>query len=128
MTVNSGTRRMRRHSWTNVTRHLTGLPAGGTITSIAPSSFDPARPYVSVDLHLVDNRDPFIFKTTDFGSTWKRISGNLPKHELSYVRSITDDPNCAGSAVCRVRETACITRWMTAATGRRCNRVARLRR
>src|SRR5499427_6255573 len=83
-------------SWNNVTSQLGGLPAGGTITSIAPSSFDPATAYVSIDLHLVDNRDPFIYKTTDFGKSWKRISSNLPKHELSYVRTVTEDPNCRG--------------------------------
>lgn len=82
--------------WTNVTAHLTGMPARGTITSIAPSSFDASTAYVSVDLHLADNREPYIYKTTDFGNTWKRINGNLPKHPLSYVRSVTDDPNCAG--------------------------------
>ena len=83
-------------NWTNVTSHLGGLPPLGTITSIAPSSFDPGTAYVAVDLHLVDNRDPFIYKTSDFGKTWKRISSDLPKHALSYVRTITDDPNCAG--------------------------------
>jgi len=83
-------------NWTNVTSHLTGLPPLGTITSIAPSSFDPGTAYAAVDLHLVDNRDPFIYKTSDFGKTWKRISSDLPKHALSYVRTITDDPNCAG--------------------------------
>lgn len=82
--------------WTNVGPHLPGLPAGGTITSIAPSSFAAGSAYVSIDLHLLNNRDPFIYKTTDFGKSWKRISGDLPKHELSYVRTITDDPNCAG--------------------------------
>jgi photosystem II stability/assembly factor-like uncharacterized protein len=83
-------------SWSNVTSRLGGLPAGGTITSIAPSSFDPATAYVSIDFHLVDNRDPFIYKTTDLGKSWKRINSNLPKHELSYVRSVTDDPNSPG--------------------------------
>ena len=82
--------------WSNVSQHLPGLPAAGTITSIAPSSFDAGSAYVAIDLHLIDNRDPFIYKTTDFGKTWKRISGDLPKHELSYVRTITDDPNSAG--------------------------------
>lgn len=82
--------------WTNVGQHLPGLPPDGTITSIAPSSFDAGSAYVAVDLHLVDNRDPFIYKTTDFGKSWKRISGDLPKHELSYVRTVTDDPNAAG--------------------------------
>jgi photosystem II stability/assembly factor-like uncharacterized protein len=83
-------------SWVNVTKNISGLPPAGTITSIAPSSFDPGTAYVVADLHLVDNRDPFIFKTSDFGKTWKRISGDLPKHALSYVRSVTDDPNSAG--------------------------------
>ena len=44
----------------------------------------------------MDNRDPFIYKTTDMGKTWKLITGNLPKHSLSYVRTIAEDPNCAG--------------------------------
>ncbi len=83
-------------SWVNVTKNIAGLPPLGTITSIAPSSFDPAAAYVSVDLHLVDNRDPYIFKTTDFGRTWKKISGGLPRHALAYVRTVADDPNGAG--------------------------------
>jgi len=83
-------------TWSNVTPKVNGVPAGGTITSIAPSTFDAGTAYVSVDLHLVDNRDPFILKTSDFGKTWKRINGNLPRHPLSYVRSVTEDPNCQG--------------------------------
>ena len=83
-------------NWVNVGKNISGLPARGTVTSIAPSSVDAASAYISVDFHLVDNRDPFIYKTTDFGKTWKRISGDLPKHPLSYVRSIADDPNCPG--------------------------------
>ncbi len=82
--------------WTNVTKNIAGLPPLGTITSIAPSNFDAKTAYVAVDFHLVDNRDPYIYKTTDLGKTWKLISGNLPKHALSYVRTIAEDPNCAG--------------------------------
>ena len=83
-------------TWTNVTKNITGLPPLGTITSIAPSNFDAGTAYVAVDFHLVDNRDPFIYKTTDFGKTWKQIGGNLPKHPLAYVRTVAEDPNCAG--------------------------------
>jgi photosystem II stability/assembly factor-like uncharacterized protein len=83
-------------NWTNVTKGISGLPPLGTITSIAPSTFDPATAYISVDFHLVDNRDPFIYKTTDFGKSWKPVTGNLPKHSLSYVKTITEDPNCQG--------------------------------
>src|SRR5881394_3919894 len=77
-------------NWTNVTKNISGLPPLGTITSITPSTFDPATAYISADFHLVDNRDPFIYKTTDFGKSWKPVAGNLPKHPLSYVRTITE--------------------------------------
>jgi photosystem II stability/assembly factor-like uncharacterized protein len=83
-------------NWINVTKNIPALPPWGTITSIASSTFDPATAYISVDFHLMDNRDPFVYKTSDLGKTWKRISGDLPKHPLSYVRTITEDPNCAG--------------------------------
>ncbi len=83
-------------NWINVTKGFSGLPPWGTVTSIAPSAFDAATAYVSIDFHLMDNRDPFIYKTGDFGKSWKPITGNFPKHSLSYVRTITEDPNCQG--------------------------------
>jgi len=83
-------------NWINVTKNIPNFPPWGTITSIAPSNFEAGIAYISVDLHLMDNRDPFIYKTTDFGKSWKLVTGNLPKHPLSYVRTIAEDPNCAG--------------------------------
>ena len=93
-----------------------GLPPWGTVTSIEPSSFDAGTAYVSVDFHLVDNRDPFIYKTTDFGKTWKRISGDLPKHALVVCsQSSPRIPTAAGTAVRRHRQRSAITRSTTAA-------------
>ncbi|MGB2645093.1 MAG: hypothetical protein WBG02_05225 [Candidatus Acidiferrum sp.] len=83
-------------TWTNLTKNISGMPAWGTIASIAPSTFEAGTAYIAVDFHLVDNRDPYIYKTTDYGKTWKAINSNLPKHPLSYVRTIAEDPNCAG--------------------------------
>lgn len=83
-------------NWTNVTKNIRDLPPWGSVTSIQPSFFEAGTAYVSIDFHLADNRDPFIFKTTDFGQTWTRISGGLPRHPLSYVRIIAEDPNCKG--------------------------------
>jgi photosystem II stability/assembly factor-like uncharacterized protein len=82
--------------WNNVTKNVAGMPAWGTVTSIEPSHFDAGTAYVSVDYHLMDNRDPFIYKTTGFGASWKLISGGLPKGPLGYVRIIAEDPNCKG--------------------------------
>src|SRR5262249_20225650 len=57
-------------TWTNVTRNIANLPPFGTVSSIEPSRFDAGTAYVTVDFHQVDNRDPFVFKTSDFGATW----------------------------------------------------------
>ncbi len=84
-------------AWVDVTSNITGLPAWGTISKIEPSPFDAATAYVAVDLHLMDDRDPYIYKTTDFGATWTKISDGLPKHHpLAYVKSIAENPNRKG--------------------------------
>jgi hypothetical protein len=83
--------------WNNVTKNVAGLPPWGTVRKIEPSHFDPGTAYVVVDLHLVDNRDPFIYKTSDFGQTWKKISDALPaRHPLAYAMSVAENPNRRG--------------------------------
>lgn len=83
-------------NWTNVTKNISGMPAWGQISSIEPSHFSAGTAYVSVDFRLMDNRDPFIYKTTDFGQTWTQISNGIPKSNFSYVRVVAEDPNCQG--------------------------------
>lgn len=81
--------------WVDVTQNI-GMPAWGTVTSIEPSFFNAGTAYISVDFHLVDNRDPYIYKTENYGKTWKKISDGLPKGPLAYVRNVSEDPNCKG--------------------------------
>ena len=70
---------------------------GARRRKIEPSHFDAGTAYVAVDYHLVDNRDPFIYKTTDFGATWTNVSGDLPAtHPLDYVLSVAENPNKKG--------------------------------
>jgi photosystem II stability/assembly factor-like uncharacterized protein len=78
--------------WSNVTPGKALLPVKGTVDSVEPSRFEKGTCYVSVDLHQVDNRDPFIFKTTDWGRSWKAIAGDIPKSPLSYVHVVREDP------------------------------------
>ncbi len=83
--------------WTNVTKNIAGLPEWGTVRKIEPSRFDAATAYLVVDFHLMDNREPFIYKTTDLGKTWTKISDGLPKgHPLDYAMSIAENPNRKG--------------------------------
>ena len=82
--------------WENVTANISGLPPYGTISNIEPSHFSAGTAYLSVDFHQMDNRDPFIFKTTDFGKTWKEISSDIPKSVFSYVHIVIEDPRRQG--------------------------------
>ncbi len=82
--------------WNDVEQNMPGLPAWSTVTSIEPSHFHAGTAYVTFDLHLMDDRDPYIYKTTDFGKTWKRIDSDLPKGPLAYVRNVSEDPNAEG--------------------------------
>jgi photosystem II stability/assembly factor-like uncharacterized protein len=79
-------------TWTNVTRNIPDLPAWGTVSNIEPSRYDTATAYLAVDLHQVNDRDPWVYKTTDYGRSWKRIVKGIPKSPLSYVNCVREDP------------------------------------
>ena len=85
--------------------HLTGLPPRGTITSIAPSSFrcrDRLRQRRSASrgqprsVHLQDRR----FRQ----DLEAHQSATCRSTRLSYVRTVTDDPNAARASVRRHRQ------------------------
>jgi hypothetical protein len=78
--------------WTNVTANLPGLPAWGTVSNIEPSRYDNGTAYLTFDLHQVNNRDPFVYKTTDYGRTWTSIAGDLPRTVHSYAHCLREDP------------------------------------
>jgi photosystem II stability/assembly factor-like uncharacterized protein len=79
-------------SWTNVSAGLVNPPFWGTISNIEPSRYDTATAYLSIDAHQTNNRDPFIYKTTDYGKTWRLITNGIPKSPLSYVHVVREDP------------------------------------
>jgi len=78
--------------WTNVTANIPGLPRLGTVSNVEPSRHDNGTAYVTFDLHQVNNRDPFVFKTTDYGRTWRSIAGDIPKSVHSYAHCVREDP------------------------------------
>lgn len=78
-------------NWSNVTANIPGLPEWGTVSNIEASRFDGGTAYISVDFHQVNNRDPFIYKTGDYGKTWTRITDGIPHSMLSYVHCVRED-------------------------------------
>ncbi|HVO98346.1 MAG TPA: hypothetical protein VMT15_09785 [Bryobacteraceae bacterium] len=78
-------------NWTNVTSNIPGLPEWGTVSNIEASRYDAGTAYISVDFHQVNNRDPFIYRTNDYGKTWMRITDGIPHSMLSYVHCVRED-------------------------------------
>ena len=83
-------------TWTNVTANLPGLPPWGTISHVEPSRYAAGAAYVVADLHQVNSRDPFVYKTTDYGKTWSRITDGIVKSPLSYAHVLREDPSRRG--------------------------------
>jgi hypothetical protein len=84
-------------NWIDVSKNLRDLPPWGTFTQIWPSTFDPGTVYTAVSFHLMDDRKPYIYKSTDYGATWAKIIGDIPSgNPLDYVLSFSGNPNKRG--------------------------------
>mgnify|MGYP001295477975 CR=1 FL=1 len=82
-------------SWENVTNNI-DMPPWGTISNIEASRHDKGTAYISVDLHQMGNFDPYIYKTEDYGKSWKMISKNIPKSYSSFVHVVREDHKTPG--------------------------------
>ena len=79
-------------SWTNVTKNIPGLPAWGTVSNIEPSRYDAGTAYLTVDFHQMNSRDPYVYKTADYGKTWSSLSAGVLKSVFSYCHWVHEDP------------------------------------
>lgn len=77
-------------NWKNVTAGISGFPEWSTVSMIEPSRFDAATAYIVVDAHRLDNMKPYLYRTTDFGKSWKRLDAGLPPD--IYLHAVREDP------------------------------------
>ncbi|MBM3791813.1 MAG: sialidase, partial [Acidobacteria bacterium] len=77
-------------TWGNVRPNIGGVPAGLWVSRVEASHFDEGTCHATFDGHRSDNFLPWVFKTTDFGKTWRSIASNLPDGQVAYV--IREDP------------------------------------
>src|ERR1700739_2915322 len=79
-------------NWSNVTKNLPNFPEWGTVDNIEASRYDAGAAYPTVDGHQLNFRDPFVYKTTDYGKTWTLITNGIPHNMLSYAHCVREDP------------------------------------
>ena len=79
-------------NWFNVTPP--DLEEWTRVDMIEVSPHDPATAYLAGTRYKFDDNRPFLFKTTDYGTTWQPITSNLPAND--FTRCIREDPGRQG--------------------------------
>ncbi len=75
-------------SWTNTSPNIPGLPANTWCSSIYASTYDAATAYVTFDGHKTGDMSPYVFKTSDYGQSWKTLATDNIE---SYCHSVIQD-------------------------------------
>ncbi len=63
---------------------LSGVPKTAFVNDIKTDLFEANTVYVALDNHKYGDFDPYLFKSTDKGKTWKSIRGNLPDRTMVW--------------------------------------------
>jgi hypothetical protein len=79
-------------NWTNVTPQ--GMPEWIQINAIDASPHDAGTAYVAATAYKSDDYRPFLFKTSDYGKSWKKIVNGIPND--AFTRVVREDPNRRG--------------------------------
>jgi photosystem II stability/assembly factor-like uncharacterized protein len=79
-------------TWQNVTPK--GLPEWIQVNSIEASPNDAGTAYFAATAYKLEDLRPYIYKTNDYGKTWKKITDGIP--DGSYSRVVREDPNRRG--------------------------------
>ena len=79
-------------NWINVTPSQ--MPKWLMINSIDPSPFDPAVCYVAGTLYKTGDFRPYLYKTSDYGQTWVKITNGINKEH--FTRVLRADPSRKG--------------------------------
>jgi photosystem II stability/assembly factor-like uncharacterized protein len=74
-------------TWKDVTPK--GLTEWSRISFIEASHFDPAEAYAAVDRHRLDDQQPYLYRTRDFGTNWQLITEGISPS--SFLRALRQD-------------------------------------
>ena len=60
-------------SWTNLIGNIAGLPKNTWCTTVEASRYDRGTAYATFDGHQTGDMKVYLYRTTDFGKTWKSL-------------------------------------------------------
>ncbi len=74
--------------WKNVVKNIPNLPANTWVYHIEASVHDKATAYAVFDGHTANDAKPYIYKTSDYGKTWKSI---VTDEIIGFSRNLQED-------------------------------------
>ncbi len=77
-------------TWKNVIKSIPGLPPNTWCSRVEASHFEAGTAYAAFDGHRMDDYAPYLYKTSDFGKTWKPIKAGLPP--FGWIHVVREDP------------------------------------
>jgi len=79
-------------SWKNVTANV-GVPASSWVSYVDAGRFDAGTAYVTFDRHTFGEMAPLVYKTADYGATWKALASKDDAKGLKgYAHCVREDP------------------------------------
>jgi len=79
-------------NWENITPK--GMPKWMMINSIEPSAFDAGTCYVAGTKYKTGDFAPYLYKTTDYGKSWTKITNGINGEH--FTRVLREDPKKKG--------------------------------
>ena len=79
-------------TWENVTPK--GMPEWMMINSVEASVYDKGTCYIAGTKYKTGDFTPYLYKTNDFGKTWKKITNGIPSEH--FTRVLREDPKKKG--------------------------------
>ncbi|MFQ5569044.1 MAG: WD40/YVTN/BNR-like repeat-containing protein [Rhodothermales bacterium] len=81
-------------NWENVTPSTRIMPEWIQVNDIVAHPFEPGGLYVAATMYKSDDFRPYLYKTTDYGQTWTKITDGID--DLHFTRAIQPDPERRG--------------------------------
>jgi len=79
-------------TWENITPK--NMPEWSMVNSIEPSIFNEGTAYVAATRYKSGDFQPYLYKTTDYGKTWSKITNGIKNED--FTRTVREDPKRKG--------------------------------
>ncbi len=81
-------------SWTEVSKNINGVNDGTYVSRVIASLQSPGMAYVTLDAHRDGDWRPYVFKTSNFGQSWTKLTNGLPEDgSVNVITEHPDNPN-----------------------------------